>query len=242
MNIKQLLEMAKIKPDKNLDQHFLQDDKILDEEVALAKLGKKDVVLEVGGGIGNLTIRLSKKAKVIVIERDFSFSRILKQIGNTDLILGDALQVMESFRAAVAKGNPPLFNKIVANIPYSISQDLLLEFFRHRWDTAVIIVQKEFAEKLVSKERLGIVMSELADIKIARDVPATAFYPLAVPSSIVVLKQKKQLDDKFWIFCKGLPPNKNVGGVVKKAPASLAKKKVHQLTLAELRQLYKIVS
>jgi 16S rRNA (adenine1518-N6/adenine1519-N6)-dimethyltransferase len=233
MDIKGLLATAKIIPNKDLDQHFLQDDKVLDEEVKLAALKPKETVLEVGGGIGNLTIRLSKKAKVIVIERDFTFSRILKAIPNTELILGDALEILESMRGKVQ------FSKIVSNIPYSISQDLLLEFFRHKWDTAVIVVQKEFAEKLISKERLGVMMSELAQIKIVADVPANAFYPTAVPSSIVLIKQKKQLDDKFWTFLLRLKPNKDVGSLIKKAPAPLRKKKVHQLTLQELKQLYK---
>jgi 16S rRNA (adenine1518-N6/adenine1519-N6)-dimethyltransferase len=237
MDIRGLLAAAKITPNKELGQHFLQDDKTLDEEVALAKLTSKDVVLEVGAGLGNLTIRLSKKAKVLAVEKDYSFSKILKNIPNTDLVLGDALEFLESLRSAKATGK---FNKIVSNIPYAISQDLLLEFFRHKWDTAVLIVQKEFAEKLKSKERLGLVLSELAEIKIAKDVPASYFYPPAVPSSIIVLKQKKQIDYDFWQFLCKLKPNKNVNVVIKKAPASLAKKKVHQLTLAELKALFKL--
>ncbi len=237
MDIRGLLAAAKITPNKELGQHFLQDDKTLDEEVALARLTSKDVVLEVGAGLGNLTIRLSKKAKVLAVEKDYSFSRILKNIPNTDLVLGDALEFLESLRESKASGK---FNKIVSNIPYAISQDLLLEFFRHKWDVCVVVVQKEFAEKLKSKERLGLVMSELAEVKIVKQVPANYFYPSAVPSSLILLKQKKLIDDNFWKFISGLKPNKNAGVAVKGAPAALAKKKVHQLTLAELKTLFKL--
>jgi len=148
--------------------------------------------------------------------------------------MADALEFLEPMRGK------KVFNKIVSNIPYSISQELLLEFFRHEWEIAVLIVQKEFAEKLKSKERLGMLMSDVADVKIVKTVPAGYFYPTAVPSSLVVLKQKKMLDDKFWDFLCTLKPNKNVGSMIKQAPAALAKKKVHQLTLAELKQLYKL--
>ncbi|HLD39163.1 MAG TPA: rRNA adenine N-6-methyltransferase family protein [archaeon] len=244
MNIKQLLAIAKIVPKQEMDQYFLQSDDILNEEVSLATLSSKDTVLEVGAGIGNLTILLSKKAKVLAIEKDYSFTHILKGINNCNAVFGDALEFLESLRQKPdkLKHAPVTFNKIVSNIPYSISQPLLLEFFRHKWGIAVLIVQKEFAEKLISKERLGMIMSEMAEIKIVRDVPANAFYPEAVPSAIVLIKQKKLLDDKFWDFLCSLKPNKDVSNQVKKCPKTLEKKKVHQLTLKELRQLYVIKS
>ena len=237
MNIKQLLEIAKIKPNPKFDQYFLHEDAILNEEVDLAKIDKKDIVFEIGAGIGNLTILLSKKAPVIAVEKDYAFSHVLKNMPNVQVFLGDALEFLESLRTKDKPSNP--FNKIVSNIPYSISQPLVLEIFRHKWDTAVLIVQKEFAEKLVSKERLGLVMSELADIKIVKNIPANAFYPVAVQSSMVLFKQKKLLDDGFWSFISELKPNKDVSNQVKNSPKSLAKKKVHQLTLVELKMLYK---
>ncbi len=247
MNIKHLLAIAKITPNPKLDQYFLHDDKILAEEVGLAKIGRDDAVLEVGAGIGNLTIVLSKKpAKIIAVEKDYSFSHVLKNIPNTQVFLGDALEFLESLRTAKAETKTPLkrstivFNKIVSNIPYSISQPLLLEFFRHKWDIAVLIVQKEFAEKLMSKERLGLVMSDIAEVSIIKNVPANAFYPTAVPSSLVLVKQKKLLDDGFWSFVSALKPNKDVSNQAKNYPKNLAKKKVHQLTLTELKSLYKM--
>ncbi len=233
MDIVQLLAIARVKPDKKLDQYFLKEDSIIEEEIGYAELAPEDTVLEVGAGIGNLTIHLSKKSKVIAIEKDFSFSRLLRGIPNTNAIMGNALEVLESLRGSNK------FNKIVANIPYSISQDLMIEFFRHRWDTAVIMVQKEFAEKLVSEERLGKVMKELADIKIVKNVPAEAFYPKAVKSSILLIKQKKLIDYDFWNFVHALRPNKNVSNQVKKCSPSISKKKVHQLSIGEIKQLYK---
>jgi len=239
MNIKQLLAIAKIVPKQEMDQYFLQSDDILNEEVFLAALNSKDTVLEVGAGIGNLTILLSEKTRVLAIEKDYSFTHILKGINNCDAVFGDALEFLESLRNTEKKPRSS-FNKIVSNIPYSISQPLLLEFFRHKWDIAVLIVQKEFAEKLISKERLGMMMADMAETKIIRDVPADAFYPKAVESAIVFIKQKKLLDDKFWDFLCMLKPNKNVSNQIKKCPTQLKSKKAHQLTLAELKKLYKL--
>lgn len=233
MDIKGLLDLAKVTPKKEFDQYFLWDDKTLAEEVSLANLTPKDVVLEVGAGIGNLTLLLSKKAKVIAVEKDYSFTHVLKSIPNTEAVMGDALDFLESLR-----GKRTPFNKIVSNIPYSISQQLVIEFFRHKWETAVLITQKEFADKLKSKERLGLIMSDMAEVKVGRTIPANCFYPVAVPSAIVVLKQKKQLDEELWKFMLRLKPNKNAGSIVKKAPPALAKKKIHQLTLAEWKTLY----
>lgn len=236
MNIKQLLELAKIKPNSNLDQFFLTDDKVLDEETELAKLGSKDTVLEVGAGIGNLTIRLAKKSHVLAVEKDYSFMNVLKGIQNCQPVFADALEFLESLRTGEKKNKNP-FNKIVSNIPYSISQPLVLEFFRHTWTVAVLVVQKEFAEKLASNERLGMLMKDMADVKIARQIPAGSFYPPAVPSSVVVLKQRKLIDEGFWNFLCSLKPNKNVSNQLKNS-GKLGSKKVHQLTLAELKHLY----
>ncbi len=233
MDIRELLAIARVTPDRKMDQYFLKDDSILDYEVELAELKPEDTVLEVGAGIGNLTIRLSKKSKVVAIEKDFSFSRLLRGIPNTNAIMGNALEVLESLRDSKS------FNKIVSNIPYSISQDLMIEFFRHKWDVAVVCVQKEFAEKLISEERLGKIMRDLADIKIVKNVPADSFYPKAVPSAIVVMKQKKTIDYDFWKFLTELRPNKNVSNQVKKYPKNLASKKIHQLTLGEMNTLYR---
>ena len=233
MDIKKLLEIAKITPKKDFDQYFLTDDRTLAEEVALAKLTPKDTVLEVGAGIGNLTLHLAKKSKVLAVEKDYGFTHVLKSMPNTETIMGDALEFLAPMRGK------KIFNKIVSNIPYSISQELLLEFFRHEWDIAVLIVQKEFAQKLASKERLGMIMSDMAEVKVGRTIPASYFYPIAVPSSIVVIKQKKKLDEAFWQFLCSLKPNKNAS-MTKNAPTVLAKKKVHQLTLGELKTLYKL--
>jgi len=246
MNIKKILEEDNIVPNKGLDQYFLQDERLLDEEIKTANLQKNDIVLEVGCGIGNLTRKIAEKCKVIGIEKDYSFRTTLKGLNNTNIIFGDAIEVLESLRK-VGEGNgknvkKPQFNKIVSNIPYSISQDLILEFMRHKWDIAVLIVQKEFAEKLTGKDKLGMLMKECAEVKMIKQVPGRAFYPATVQSFLVLLKQKKLIDDDFWNFLAEVFKNRNkdVKNVVKNYSLRLANKKIHQLTLEEIKKLYEL--
>lgn len=248
MDPEHVLKVLNITPSKGMDQYFIKDEKILSEEVKAASLKKADVVLEIGAGIGNLTKKIAEKAKVIAIEKDYSFRSVLRNIENANILFGDALEVLESLRKAseakAAKGENARqeFNKIISNIPYSISQDLVIEFMRHRWDIAVLIVQKEFAEKLKGKDKLGMLMQECADVKILRNIPASAFYPEAVPSSLVLVKQKKQIDYSYWVFLTEVfrDRNRDVKNVVKNYPVTLARKKVHQLKMEEIKKLYEL--
>ena len=117
---KQILQENGIILNKNLGQNYLIDDFKRKKIIEFAKLTKEDTVLEIGPGIGTLTIELAKKAgKVIAIEQDTTIFNILKkrlekeQIDNVELINGDAVKV-----------DFPEFNKIVSNLPYQISSPI----------------------------------------------------------------------------------------------------------------------
>ena len=110
---KQILQENGIILNKNLGQNYLIDDFKRKKIIEYAKLTKEDTVLEIGPGIGTLTIELAKKAgKVIAIEQDTAIFNILKKrlekekIDNVELINGDAVKV-----------DFPEFNKIVSNLP-----------------------------------------------------------------------------------------------------------------------------
>ncbi len=228
-----------IKPLKSRDQHFLQGEEILDFEIQLAKLDKEDVVLEIGAGTGNLTRKIAAHCNVIAIEIDDRFIPSLRKVNNVYVIHGDALKILADVRTG--KERIP-FNKIISNIPYSISQDIIIELFRHKWEFAVLCVQKEFAEKLQSKNKIAIAVNDCCEFRYMADVPAEAFYPKAVDSAIILLKQKKLLDFSFWQFLDIIysKKNKNVRNVIENAPEKLVKKKIHQLTIEELKELFQM--
>ena len=228
MNIEKFLLDNGIRITKRLDQYFLLNGEILEAEVRLAGLEKDDVVLEIGPGIGNLTKLLAEKCNVIAVEKDGQFIPLLKNIKNVHVIHHDILRVIKDLS----------FNKIVSNIPYSLSQPLLLELLKHKWKRAVLIVQKEFAEKLVNG-RLGILIRDCGDVVIEALVPGDNFYPPAADSAIVVINKTKPLDEGLWKFLTAVyrDKNRNVKNVVKIFPAGLEKKKIHQLSDKEIRQL-----
>ena len=155
-----LLDNA-IAPRKSWDQFFIQNDSVLDKEVELAELNSNDTVLEIGAGFGNLTEKLAEKARVIAIEKDKRFLPYLKNIKNITAIHGNALKLLEEKSLK--------FNKIISNIPYSLSKKILLEILKRKWKIAVLIVQKEFAEKFSGGSKLSLLVHDCCDFRIVEE-------------------------------------------------------------------------
>jgi len=115
-----------------------------------AAIRSTDVVMEVGPGTGNLTVKLLERAKkVIAVEYDTRMVReVLKRVEGTEH--GKSLQVIQGDVLKVAL---PFFDVCVANIPYQISSPLLFKLLAHRpmFRCAVIMLQEEFAQRLTAK-------------------------------------------------------------------------------------------
>ena len=204
---KQILQENGIILNKNLGQNYLIDDFKRKKIIEYAKLTEEDTVLEIGPGIGTLTIELAKKAgKVIAIEQDTAIFNILKKrlekekIDNVELINGDAVKV-----------DFPEFNKIVSNLPYQISSPISFKFLEHEFDLAVLMYQKEFADRMNGKvgtkqySRLSAMLYFKANVKFLTKVSPESFIPSPkVDSSVVELKPKenKIADDDFKIYSK----------------------------------------
>ena len=115
-----ILNKHGIKLDKRKGQNYLIDREVLSQIVTCADLSDGDTVLEIGAGIGTLTIPLAKNAgKVIAIEQDRKIAAILIKrlkelnITNVKVIVGDATKI-----------DFPKFNKVVSNLPYKISSPI----------------------------------------------------------------------------------------------------------------------
>ncbi len=227
--------MRASKPYKGRDQFFLKNRLILQKEVQLADLKSDDKVLEIGAGTGNLTEVIAEKAYVVAIEKDRRFVPYLKGIGNTEVLCGDALRILQDKRLG---RNDIKFNKVISNIPYSLSKRILIELLRHEWEVAVLVVQKEFAQKL-EKEKFGILMDECCNFSVVGDISPAEFYPPAVVSSLIILKQKKTLQNGFLEFLDSIfrQKNKDVRNVVEKCPKELARKKIRHLKHEEIKKL-----
>ena len=175
-------------------QHFLIDLSVANREVGYAELTKDDIVLEIGPGQGVITRLLAQKAKqVIAIEIDQRLVDKLKTTlpGNVTLISGDALSV--NFQTL------PRFSKIVSNLPFEISSPITFKFLESSFSRAILIYQKDFAERLVAvpgkKEysRLTVGVSYKAHCRILEDVSRSCFSPAPkVDSSIVELTPREK--------------------------------------------------
>ncbi len=201
---KHLFRLYGFFPKKRLGQNFTVDSDILQRLVSFASLTKDDVVLEVGAGFGFLTQLLSRECKkVIAVEVDPRLVNFLRKqlhsLRNVDLIEGDILKV-----------SIPPFNKVVSAPPYSISSPLLFRLLENKFDWAVLILQKEFAERLAasvgSKDygRLTVTIYYRADVELLDYVPRNMFYPPPdVDSMMVRLKPRAppfQVDDEKMFF------------------------------------------
>lgn len=139
-----------------LGQNFLVDDHVIRHILELAELDADDVVLEVGPGIGTLTVALLPRVRrVVAIEADSSLPVVLAETCARDgerlaLIQGDAVRVEADEVCAVA-GEPP--TKFVSNLPYQVAATLVLKAFEQLTSVrrVVVMVQAEVADRIAAR-------------------------------------------------------------------------------------------
>lgn len=137
---------------KALGQHFLINDGVVAKICDLAELTQEDSVVEVGPGVGTLTVALLQRAgRVCSIERDEDLPPVLAQTcaewsGRFTLIEGDALDVHEDML-------PFAPNKLVANLPYAVAATIVLDYFERfsSLQTQTIMVQAEVADRMAAQ-------------------------------------------------------------------------------------------
>lgn len=169
-----------------LGQHFLRDERYAERAIEAAQLRPEDVVLEVGPGKGVLTRRLAAVAqRVVAVELDAELAHALESeaIPGVELVRGDAV-------------NAPIppFDACVSNLPYQISSPFLFRLLSRDFRVAVLLVQKEFADRLVATPdtsdygRLSVNAQRRADVRVLTRVPPGAFDPPPrVESAIVII-------------------------------------------------------
>ncbi|MFN3384001.1 MAG: 16S rRNA (adenine(1518)-N(6)/adenine(1519)-N(6))-dimethyltransferase RsmA [Archaeoglobaceae archaeon] len=179
--------------------------KIAERIASYAELNKEDVVLEVGCGTGNLTQELLRFCKVVGIEKDAKFVEAMRKKfkreiegGRLILIYGDALKL-----------DFPPFTKFVSNIPYEISSPLIFKLVKHEFKLAVVMLQKEFAERLCNEDsRLGVISKAYCRAKILEIVNRENFRPIPRVESAITLivpqpeieVRNRELFEKFVTF------------------------------------------
>lgn len=189
--LNQLMVKYRFRPSKKMAQLFMVDSETIKKILELADLKHNDVVLEIGAGTGFLTREMQKHCKVIAVELDYTLSKLLEKElpkENLELLHGDFLEL-----------KLPRFNKVVSLPPYTIASAILYKLFEHGFESAVLVFQAEFAERLVAEpgffeyNALTVLTQYFCDVKIAKKVSAKCFFPSPKSeSAIVVLKWKKR--------------------------------------------------
>jgi len=195
VSIRQELKEYGLIPRKGWGQHFLVDRNILNKVIQTARVEGKDVVLEVGPGLGEMTLALARRAeRVIAIEIDPKLVAILEKkvrdYPNVEVVKSDILKV--DFNKLLNQEKDPV--KIVANLPYQISTPLLFRFIESRevFSTFTLMLQKEVAERMIAppgrKEYgpLSIFMQMYLDVSIHFLIKPSAFFPPPKVESAVI--------------------------------------------------------
>ena len=150
---KNILERFGLATKHHLGQNFLIDNNVIEHILSLANLNLDDRVVEVGPGIGTLTLGLLKHAgHVLSIEADKTLEPVLCEhkthYSNFDFIIGDALKVNIEDLSLSTGGNPP--NILVANLPYNVAATIILKYFQQNaaQKACVVMVQKEVADRI----------------------------------------------------------------------------------------------
>jgi len=181
---KSLIRSLGIRPVKSRGQNFLIDESLAGKTVAQAGIRSGDCVIEIGPGPGALTFFLAQQdARVHCFEIDRELCVMLaEQYAATDVCLYN----QDILQADFAGLRPPGGDMILmGSIPYNITSRIVLKFFAcaHLFKRAVLIVQKEFAERLCAAAGgrdygiLSVLAQAYAPPRSLFTIPATCFYP-----------------------------------------------------------------
>ena len=193
---RQMLERFGLATKHRLGQNFLVDDNVIAKILELARLSPESRALEVGPGIGTLTLGMLPHAgSVTSIEADRELEPVLADLAHEfpsfRYIMGDALKVGWPDIVAAPAGEP---NILVANLPYNVAATIILKYLAERpsLEAAVVMVQAEVADRICASpgnKAYGAYTAKLrlyGEVTGRFEVPPTCFMPAPHVNSAVV--------------------------------------------------------
>ena len=202
-----ILNKYGIHANKSLGQNFLINNEVVSTIIESANISNKDLVIEIGPGLGTLTSRLLEKAgKVICVELDDRMISILedrfKLYNNFELIHNDVLKVdLNKIIEENLENSNLKTAKIVANLPYYITTPIIMKLLEEKLniETITVMIQKEVADRLVAlpgTKNAGAITYSVyyyADAIKIIDVEKNSFIPEPnVTSTVIQLKIRKE--------------------------------------------------
>lgn len=213
---KVLLAAHNIRPKKSLGQHFLTDPSTAAMILNRAGILTHDVVLEIGAGLGALTIPLAHSvSQVYAVEKDRQILDILK----TEILVNNLANVVPLEKDILNLDIQELAQKsqhkiiVMGNLPYNIASQVLVQLVKSRKavSRAVLMFQKELAQRLTAQPcckeygRLTVMLRYCSDITKLADVSASLFFPKPkVDSEVLEFRFKTRpeylADDEAFLF------------------------------------------
>jgi 16S rRNA (adenine1518-N6/adenine1519-N6)-dimethyltransferase len=211
-----LLAAQRLHPKKQLGQNFIVDPGFTEMIVKRAGILPEDIILEIGAGLGALTIPLARRAKkVFAIEKDRQIIPILNReilvSGLTNIIIIEKDILSVDINALVEDMGGKIV--VMGNLPYNISSQILVQLIRSRKGIrrAVLMFQKELAQRITAETgckdygRLTVMLRYCSNIKKLVDAKASLFFPKPkVDSEILELIFKRDIDheaaDEAFLF------------------------------------------
>jgi 16S rRNA (adenine1518-N6/adenine1519-N6)-dimethyltransferase len=182
---------------KELGQNFITEASLAARIVELARIGSDEVVLEIGAGLGAMTVAAARRAsRTIAVEKDAQLVPLLR----AELLVNGLEQVqvreqdiltLDLVRVAGEEGRPLT---VIGNLPYNISSQVLVKLIRSRKavSRAVLMFQKELADRLCAGPgsktygRLSVMLQYCADLMVLRSVRPEMFFPRPKVGSVVL--------------------------------------------------------
>ncbi len=192
-----LLTAWDVQARKQLGQNFLKDVNVARSIVGNADIAAADVVLEIGPGLGAITIPAAKYAgRVVAVDKDPRIIALLRTelmaagIDNVEIQTADILTV-DLAAISRAAGRPLV---VLGNLPYNISSQVIVQLIhaRRAVDRAVLMLQKEMVQRICAGPgsrdygRLSVMLGYCAETRVLMQVKASQFFPAPKVDSTVI--------------------------------------------------------
>ncbi len=181
------------------DQHYLKDNSVITKAIENSFISDKDIILEIGPGEGILTREILKKnpKKLIAIEIDEKHKSHLDNLSqeNLEIHFGNALDILPSLHC----------DKIIANIPYGITEKLYSIILEKKIPLVTLLHGIDFYKNIIQRDtRWKYFVSSLYTVELLEEVPGTSFNPPTKVTSALVTLTIKEDFSAFDIFIQNL--------------------------------------
>jgi 16S rRNA (adenine1518-N6/adenine1519-N6)-dimethyltransferase len=205
--IRELASKLDLKPTKKLGQNFVTDQNTVEKIVRTSKVSKDSIVLEVGPGLGSLTLALlATGAKVFAVEIDQRLAELLPITAKAKGFSGDQLEVINKDALEITANDIKNPNILVANLPYNVSVPVIIHILETfpSIENYLVMVQSEVADRLAASPGSrtygspSVKLQWYGEVSKAGSVSRSVFWPVPnVDSDLVQITRKKDVDQSI---------------------------------------------